>query len=172
MDSHNDYEAAALHFLPYGPVQKKKTDHPGKKRDHADISNTTGKEVELSAFGAKKGIGKTGFHLQYNNSNNYKQLLKEKKDKLCEWRRRTGQGKGKGNKPDTKKKSRYDKEKAIASAVTKQVGEKMKAVKEAKNNGDKAEAYIMSIFKKYAGKASVSDVTPAAAPPVLLEKHS
>ena len=60
----------------------------------------------------------------------------------------------------------FDTEKAIASAVTTHVAEKMKAVKQAKTNGDEAEAYIMYIFKKYAGKVSVSDVTaktPAAA---------
>jgi hypothetical protein len=34
----------------------------------------------------------------------------------------------------------------------------MKAVEQAKTNGD-AEAYIMYIFKNYAGKASISDVT-------------
>ena len=56
-------------------------------------------------------------------------------------------------------------EKAIASAVTKQVAERMYAAEQAKTSGTEAEAYIMSIFKKYAGKAPVSDVTaekPAA----------
>jgi hypothetical protein len=41
-----------------------------------------------------------------------------------------------------------------------QNAEKMKAVEKEKTNGAEAEAYIMSIFKKYAGgKASVSDLT-------------
>jgi hypothetical protein len=47
------FKAAALHLLPYDPMQKERTDRPGKKRDHADTSNTTGKEVGASAFGAE-----------------------------------------------------------------------------------------------------------------------
>jgi hypothetical protein len=103
----NDFEAAALHLLPYGPVQKKRTNRPGNKHDHADISNTTEEEVEVAAFGAKKGIGKTGVHLRDHNSDDYKKLLKDQKDEVREWRTRAGQGKGKSDKPDTRKKPRY-----------------------------------------------------------------
>ena len=53
----------------------------------------------------------------------------------------------------------FNTEKSIASAVSKQVAENMKAVKQAKTNVDEVEAYIMSVFRKYNGKASVSDVT-------------
>jgi hypothetical protein len=108
-------------------VQKKRTDQLGNKRDNADISDTTGEEVEVAAFGAKKGISKTGVHPQYHHYYNYKKLSKDQKDELHEWRTRTGQGKGKGKgksgKPDARKKPRYDTEKAIASAITKQCRE-------------------------------------------------
>jgi hypothetical protein len=59
---HNNFEAAASHLLPYKPVQKKWTDRPGNKQDYAEISEMTGKEVDISAFGAKKGTGKMGAH--------------------------------------------------------------------------------------------------------------
>ena len=52
----NDFESAASHLLPYDPVQKKPTECPGGKRDSAEISNTTGEEIEISAFGSKKGF--------------------------------------------------------------------------------------------------------------------
>ena len=60
----NDFESAASHILPYNPVQNKRTERPGGKCNSAEISNTTGKEVEVSAFGSKKGIGKSGVHLR------------------------------------------------------------------------------------------------------------
>jgi hypothetical protein len=37
----------------------------------------TGEEADVSAFGAKKGTGKTGDHLWYHNIDEYKKLLKE-----------------------------------------------------------------------------------------------
>ena len=168
----NDFEAAATHLLPYDPVQKKRSERPGTKRDSVDISDATGDEIQISAFGAKKGIGKTGVHLRYYNSDEYKKLSKEEKDELRDWRKTPqGKGKGRGDKTNTNKKNvSFDTEKAIASAVTKQVAEKMKAVEKAKTNGDEAEAYIMSIFKKLSGSASVGDVTaetPAVVPASL-----
>jgi len=123
----NNFEAAASHLLPYDPVQKKRTDRTGK-RDHADISDLTGRveqiDLEISAFGAKKGIGKTGVHLRYHNGDDYKKLSKDQKDELREWRTKTGQGKGKSD-SNAKKKQRvaFETEKAIASAVTMQVEE-------------------------------------------------
>jgi hypothetical protein len=120
----------------------------------------TGKEVGVSAFGTKKGTGKMGVHLWYHNIDEYKKLSKEQKDELCKWRTKSGHGKGKGDEGSKKRpREAFDQEKAITSAVMKQVTEKMKDVKQAKTNGDEAEAYIMSIFKKYARKVSISDVT-------------
>ena len=65
----NDFELAATNLLPYDPVQKKSTDQvTGGKRGAADISNTTADETtDINAFGTKKGIGKSGVHLQYRN---------------------------------------------------------------------------------------------------------
>jgi chorismate mutase len=72
---------------------------------------------------------------------------------------------GKGKTKDvSSKKGKFDTTKAIASAVEKKVAEKMKAMEQEKTNGDEAEAYIMSIFKKFsaankAGQGQISDVT-------------
>jgi hypothetical protein len=81
-------------------------------------------------LGANKGICKTGVHLWYHNGDDYKKLLKDQKDELREWRTKTGQGKGKGDE-DARKKARvaFNTEQVIAWAMTKQVAEKMKAVK-------------------------------------------
>ena len=43
--------------------------------------------------------------------------------------------------------------------MTKQVAKNMKDFEQVNTNGDDVEAYIMSIFKKYAEKASISDDT-------------
>jgi hypothetical protein len=78
------FEVAATHLMPYDPVQKKRTDRTGGKRDYAEISKTTGTDADVSAFGAKKGIGKTGVHLRYHSPPEYAKLSKEEKDELRE----------------------------------------------------------------------------------------
>jgi hypothetical protein len=112
-------------------------------------------------------MGKTGVHLRYHRREEYTKLTPTEKDELREWRASTGQGKGTG-KPPAKKKARFESsEKAITSAVNKLVEEKMKAIETEKTNGNEAEAYIMSLFKKFAGgKAVISDVNAAATAPV------
>jgi hypothetical protein len=60
----NNVDAAATYLLPYDPVQRKRSDHAGGKRNAADISGVTHDEADISDFGAKKGIGKTGVHLR------------------------------------------------------------------------------------------------------------
>jgi hypothetical protein len=157
----NNFEATATHLLPYDPVQKKRVDHAGGKRNSADISDATGEEVNVSAFGAKKGIGTSGVHLRYHSITEYKKLSREEKEELREWRKNNGKGKGK----DGQKKPRSDTAKAIASAVEKKVAEKMKAMEDKKTNGDEAEAYIMSIFQKYSGQATNATISDVAAKP-------
>ena len=160
----NDFEASASHLLPYDPVQKKRTDRTGGKRDSADISDVTGDIANVSAFGGKKGIGKSGVHLRYHSPDEYKKLSVDKKDELREWRAKTGGGKSNtSHSSDARKKLKLEKEKAIASAVTKQVNEKLKAIEAAKSEAADAEAYVMALIKKKGIKASLADVTAAAA---------
>jgi hypothetical protein len=55
----NNFELAATHLLPCDPVAKKRTST--LKRGAGYISGTTG--VDISSFGVKEGIGKSGVHL-------------------------------------------------------------------------------------------------------------
>ena len=96
-------------------------------------------------------------------------MSKEQKDELREWRLKTSQGK---EKKDTKRntvKFKSGTEKAIASAVTKQVAEKMKDIDKEKNNEDEVESYIMSVIKKCSGKATVSDASAGTSVPPSLK---
>jgi hypothetical protein len=92
----NHFEAAATHLLPYDPVQRKRSNHAGGERSAADISDVTHAEADISAFGAKKAIGKTGVYLRYHPSSEYQKLTTEQKDELREWRETTGGGKKRG----------------------------------------------------------------------------
>ncbi len=162
----NDFEASATHLLPYDPVQKKRADHAGTKRGAAEISDVSGDDAahvnaNASAFGAKKGIGKTGVHLRYHSPADYKMLSKEQQGELREWRKNK---KGKGsNDPSKTRANKFDREKAIASAVEKKFAAKMKSIAQEKTTEDEAEAFIMSIVQKYNGKkVQVSDATAKA----------
>ena len=165
----NNFEATATHLLPYNPVQKKRSNHAGGKRGAADILTVTFEEADVSAFGAKKGIGKTGVHLRYHPKPEYNKLTTNQKDELREWRETTGGGKNKGKKSPHKKQkgtAKFTSDKAIAAAVEKQVSERLKAADKEKTQGAKAKAYIMSILSELSG----SKATVAAAvtlPPVV-----
>jgi hypothetical protein len=167
----NDFEAAATHLLPYDPVQKKRVDQAGSKRGSADISDTTGEDANISSFGTKKGTGSSGVSLRYHTKAEYETLDKAQKEELREWRRgeRFKGTKGKGKEaPHKKGGGRFETTKAIASAVEKKVAEKLKAMEQEKANGDEAEAFIMSVFKKFGagkdGKVQISDATATADP--------
>ncbi len=116
-----DFEAASSHLLPYNPVAKKRHTMT-QKRGSAEISDSTG--AEISSFGAKEGIGKSGVHLRYHKPEEYDGLGKAQKDELREWRKTSkGGGKrksftGKGNRNDPK---RVKNDKAMAAAITKEV---------------------------------------------------
>ena len=75
-------------------------------------------KVEVSSFGTKAGIGKTGVHLRYNNPPEYATLSKDQKEELCEWwlknPNRKGRTKGRDNKIPNRNKY-------IDSAMDKQV---------------------------------------------------
>jgi hypothetical protein len=172
----NNFEAAATHLLPYDPVLKKRTDHAGSKRGSADISGTTGEDTNVSSFGSKKGTGSSGVELRYHTKEEYGTLGKAQKDELREWRSSgkpaKGDGKNKSNKGSSYKTARFDKTKAIASAVEKKVAEKMKEMEQAKSNETDTEAYIMSIIQKCTkgtnGKVRIADVNAdvASAPSI------
>ena len=162
----NDFEAAASHLLPHDPVAKKRTETSKK---HANVGDTTCAEAEILAFGAKKGIGKTGVHLRHHNDQEHKKLTKEQRTELREWRVNNKQGLAK-SKPDAKR-HKADTARAIAAAVDKKMDEKIKAMEKSETDAAAAKAYIESVIVSM-GKpnvASVSANTASVASPQKLK---
>ena len=73
----NIFEATDTHLLTCDPVAKKRTSN---KRGSSEISDTS--KVEVSSFGTKAGIRKTGFHLQYHKPPEYATLSTDQKEEL------------------------------------------------------------------------------------------
>ena len=81
----NNFEATAVHNLPYDPVSKKQA--ATGKCPAAQILAATAEDVEVFASTtAKESIGKTGVHLQYHTTAEYHELMVEQKKELHEWR--------------------------------------------------------------------------------------
>ena len=144
-----DFEGASTHLLPYDPVAKKRNTDNGK-RGASEISDMVGAEV--SSFGAKEGIGKSGVHLRYHKPDEYEGLSRDQKDELREWRMNSTKKSPKGrdhNKHPKKQKSN----KAMAAAVEKQVEKKLAAALKAHDDStseatdEQTRAYIMSLLK-------------------------
>ena len=77
----NNFEAAAAHLLPYDPVAKKRSS--GQKRGSAQITSV----MDTSNATMKKpSIGRTGIHLHYYQNGEYRNLSREQKETLKEWR--------------------------------------------------------------------------------------
>ena len=77
----NNFEPTAAHLLPYDPVAKKRSS--GQKRESAQISSA----MDTSNATMKKpSIGKTGIHLHYYKTGEYRNLSREQKEELKEWR--------------------------------------------------------------------------------------
>jgi hypothetical protein len=155
----SDFEACATHLLPYDPVAKKRT--TSNKRGAGEISDATAafNRVEISSFGTKEGIGKTGVHLRYHKSEEYSTLSSDQMDELREWRKSPEgkkQSKRKAGKRDNSKGGdfkRVKRDKAMAASVNKQVEKRLAELgKQAKDTSDEptedeARAYIMSLLE-------------------------
>jgi hypothetical protein len=146
----SDFEAASTHLLPYDPVAKKRS-AAGNKRGAGEISDTVAADV--SSFGAKEGIGKSGVHLRYHKPEEYETLNADQKDELREWRKSSkDKSKGRGKDKDKKKKVVFTK--AMTAAVEKQMEKKLKAAMKAVDEptddptDEQARAYIMSLLKE------------------------
>ena len=75
----NNFEATAAHLLPYDPVAKKRSS--GQKRGSAQISAV----MDCSPTTTKKlSIGKTGVHLCYYKTGEYRNLTNEQNEELKE----------------------------------------------------------------------------------------
>ena len=113
----NNFEATAAHLLPYDPVAKKRSS--GQKRGSAEISSV----MDTSNATMKKpSIGKTGVHLHYYKTGEYRNLSREQKEELREWR---------ANNPNTSKagfkKARKEVPKKPKPSMKKQVASLVEA---------------------------------------------
>jgi hypothetical protein len=151
----NDFEATATILLPYDPVQKKRGDNAGGKRGPAEISDTTGEEADISAFGAKTGKGSSGVPLRYHTSAEYELLTKAQTDELREWRK--GQ-KGAPKKGSPKRKGGGNKFNRNAKAIAAAVEKRLKAIEHEKTTDEETEAWIMSLVNKNP-KVQIADST-------------
>jgi hypothetical protein len=154
-----DFEAMVAHILPYCPVSKKRT--AGSKRGHADISVTfaEGDTAEVSSFGSKSGVGKSGVHLRFHKHKEYQLLNPEQKSELKDWREkeiaagRGGKSAGSASKVKSKDKSS---EKHINSridaAVAKKLAANAKAADDKKSDEAAVDGYIVSAFERLIGK--------------------
>ena len=143
-----DFEAAVAYLLPKDPVVKRKQQEG--KRPVGEISDAT---ANVSDFGSKVGIGKTGVHLRYHSNADYKLLKKPQQDELREWRKSNPSANygpnGKKNSPgDGKhgKKARISDTKAMASAIEKGVEKELakrdKAAKKAAKQEESGNAIL------------------------------
>ena len=103
----NNFEAtAAAHLLPYDPVAKKRSS--GQKRGSAQISSVMDPTPTTTK---KQSIEKTGVHLHYYKTGEYRNLPNEQKKELKEWRAnnpntfKTGSKKAKKEAPKKSKSS-------------------------------------------------------------------
>ena len=77
----NNFEAMAAHLFYYDPVARKRSG--GQKRRSTHISSV----MDTSNDTMKKPrIGRTGIHLRYYKTGEYRNLTWEQKDELREWR--------------------------------------------------------------------------------------
>ena len=77
----NNFEATAAHLLPYDPVANQRSS--GQKRGSAQISSV----MDPSPTSTKKpSIGKTGVHLHYFKTGEYRNVTNGQKEEVKEWR--------------------------------------------------------------------------------------
>jgi hypothetical protein len=154
----SDFEAAAAHLLPYDPVQNKR--NSASKRGAGDISDLSGAEV--SSFGAKEGIGKSGVHLRWHTTEEYGNLDDDQKDEIRQWRKTDPASiaykkKSKGKKVQKKggktpyKRTKHD-NKAMAAAINKGVEKRLADMEKEKETAEAAtpeeqRKHIMSLFE-------------------------
>ena len=136
----NNFEATAAHLLPYDPVAKKRSS--GQKRGSAQIASV----MDPSPTTTKKlSIGKTGVHLRYYKTGEYRNLTNEQKEELKEWRANNPNTFKAGSKKAKKeaKKSKSSMKKQVASLVEAALNKSVKFDDQVNDE----EKYIMSMVQ-------------------------
>ena len=158
----NDFELAVAYILPKDPVARKRD--TANKRGAGEISELT---VNVSGFGDKAGIGKTGVHLRWHSNEEYKDLSQDQRKELNKWRSKqrktkpdfSANEKKRSGSPNSQKREKKAK-KAMVAAIEKQVeeklNEKIKASEEDQQTDDEFKSYIMGLIKSASNKTSTS----------------
>ena len=137
----NNFEATSAHLLPYDPVSKKRSS--GQKRGSAQISSV----MDTSNATMKKpSIGKTGVHLCYYKAGEYRNLSREQKEELEEWRATNpniSKAGSKKAKKETSKKSKPSIKKQVASLVEAELNKTVRFEDQVSDE----EKYIISLAK-------------------------
>ena len=137
----NNFEATTAHLLPYVPVAKKRSS--GQKSGSAHISTV----MDPSPTTTKKpSIGKTGIHLRYYKTGEYRNLTNEQKEELNEWRANnpnTFKAGSKKAKKEVPKKSKSSMKKQVASLVEAALNKSVKFDDQVNDE----EKYIMSMVQ-------------------------
>lgn len=159
----NNFESCASHLVKYDPVAKRRRDQAGHKRGSAEISGVEEeREIGATASGPKAGIGKTGVHLRYHTSAEYKDLTTAQKDELREWRSEDPASRSGPKKKKRKKNNQAMGKKAIAAVVAKQVAAQLKASTEQKEEEKNDEDLLCSMVDA-AVKLQLGNTATAAA---------
>jgi hypothetical protein len=144
-----DFEAAVAYLLPKDPVVKRKQD--SSKRSVGEISDTT---ADVSGFGTKEGIGKTGVHLRYHKNAEYNNLTKPQQQELREWRAKDPKSRGKpGKGDDPSKKLKTDKQ--IAAAIKKGIETSLKDRQKLEEKSEEGVNLLMEVFETASANAGV-----------------
>ena len=178
----SNFEQTAAFILPHDPVARKRTTqrHRGNAQvaeTNANISATTSGTSEARP---KTGIGKTGVSLRFHTPEEYRQLTREQKIELREFRdKREQQGKSrklrpKSNNSNATSSTRQSKrlKSLVAEAVAKHMDTCGESPKEnAPPNDDQLRDYLISLMKASHSQKPASTATASstqAQPPVAL----
>ena len=137
----NNFEATAAHLLPYDPVAKKRSS--GQKRGSAQISSVMDPTPNTTK---KPSIGKTGVHLHYYKTGEYRNLTNKQKEELKERRannHNTFKAGSKKAKKEAPKKTKSSMKMQVASLVEAALNKSVKFDDQVSND----EKYIMSMVQ-------------------------
>ena len=137
----NNIEATAAHLLPYDPVAKKRSS--GQKRGSAQISSVMDPSPATTMT---PSIGKTGVHLRYYKTGEYRNLSNEQKEELKEWSANnpnTFKAGSKKAKKEAPKKPKPSMKKQVSSLVEAALN-KSRKIEDQVNDEEK---YIMSMVQ-------------------------
>lgn len=136
-----DFEAAVAYLLPKDPVAKKRVQFsPSGKRNSAEISEV---KAEVSDFGTKKGIGKTGVHFCFYKQAEYLDLTKEQQDELREWRKKNP---GKVPKKSTDPKKPKSDKATIQAAIKRGVDKELAVRKKEADEEEEFKSYLKGLM--------------------------